>query len=289
MGAASVRAALGLGAGDVTIKPTDVARGCTLFVQSTSINRKLTSGQVAIFQKSKAAGSGSGGTAAASAATESATKSMKRKAGDDGGDGDGDGDDECGGGSGDGGGGEGSEDSGTVVWSRLTFPLEEEVECLDEHDLVVGASASGVPGDCDQPIPAELVHCAVDGVMLALRIDDWQPSEALSVAIPARHAFYTPPPARRLQWRSAAAGGARLMYVETQEETRFVALELREPRFGLVSGSCGAHPFVHSTSFMYANSDGSTSDRALGEVVSPAIVLAKLIHDTAMHASDAEH
>ena len=40
---------------------------------------------------------------------------------------------------------------------------------------------------------------------------------------------------------------------------------------------------------MYANSDGSTSDRALGEVVSPAIVLAKLIHDTAMHASDAEH
>ena len=67
VGAAAVRAALGLGAGDVTIKPTDVARGCTLFVQSTSTNRKLASGQVAIFQKSKAAGSGSGGTAAATA------------------------------------------------------------------------------------------------------------------------------------------------------------------------------------------------------------------------------
>jgi hypothetical protein len=37
-----------------------------------------------------------------------------------------------------------------------------------------------------------------------------------------------------------------------------------------------------------ANSDGSSSDRNLDRVT-PTMVLAKFIHDTAMHGADGEH
>ena len=58
--------------------------------------------------------------------------------------------------------------------------------------------------------------------------------------------------------------------------------------FGLVTGAVNGHPMIHAQNFEYCNSDGSSSDVNLGRV-DPTRVLAKFIHDTALHGDNGEH
>eukprot|EP00035_Acanthoeca_spectabilis_P008688 m.157309 g.157309 ORF g.157309 m.157309 type:complete len:100 (-) comp14461_c0_seq2:76-375(-) len=46
---------------------------------------------------------------------------------------------------------------------------------------------------------------------------------------------------------------------------------------------------IHAADVVYLNSDGSSSDRNLGKMVTPEIVLAKFVHDVVMHGRDEEH
>ena len=273
-GGTAVRSALGLNSGRITVKPADFSADCEMFIQSTSSNRKLPSGHDVLFRLNEALASGS-----INVSTDPGAKSGKRKRGDD--------DD-------DGGDGDGKDDSGgedqIVVWPSLIFDLTDEVECLDENDLVVGASASNVPGDCDLPVPNNSVLETTETIHNdAIRaVSEWIETERLVVPVPDSSWGGAMAPHVRCQWKSAA-GNIRLMYVQFANGT-FVALEIPQKRWGLVCGNCGAHPFCHSPTFMYANSDGSSSDINLPkDSITHATVLAKLMHDTVLHCSNVEH
>ncbi|CAB9508984.1 expressed unknown protein [Seminavis robusta] len=292
----------------VTLKPSGLPSGCELFVQSTSWNRKLRDGHDVLFRK-LSGGSGSGVKVTMhpekvakkiAPAIKESTSPNKHKVKDDGNVGRRKSprkrakvknNDESDGGDypapvpssgGDPGG------DGIVVWSKLFFDLKEDVDCLDESDLVVGAAASHVPGDCDKPVPNNLLEQAISKVVEgAIRgVIDWRLVEETIVVQPSNNQWGGDNTWRRHQWTSA---GTRLLYVESPS-TNFIALEMRgNENYGLVCGNCQSHPFCHSPHFMYANSDGSSRDIPLRGLINPGVVLAKLIHDVVLHCQDSEH
>ena len=153
-------------------------------------------------------------------------------------------------------------------------------------------------------MPPNLLSDTIEGLAQVMReATDWEVTERSSVGQPLnpRIAHYQPPPLRRYQWRSAAAG-ARLLYMELGDTgTVLMAVEARPDKasapaiknwpqpFGLVTGSAGAHPMIHARRYQYSNSDGSSCDVSLATLVTPTVVLAKFIHDTAMHGANNEH
>ena len=85
-------------------------------------------------------------------------------------------------------------------------------------------------------------------------------------------------------------GDLVLMAVEVDPTTAAAPdVKAKKKGWGLVTGAAGAHPLIHAQMFQYSNSDGSSSDRNLGMLVNPTLVMAKFIHDTAMHGENGEH
>lgn len=303
-GGNTVRCELGLPTcKKINIKPSDLKNysggNCELFVQSTSPNRKLSGDNDVLFRSSEDLIIGSvtvsttsdssttmtAATAAVAAAPAPAVptpKKRKRRGNDNNNNNNND-----------------DPHQQIVVWSSLIFPLTEQREELGEEDLVVGAVASNVPGDCDLPIPNNLVQHAIEMIhneAMILPVAQWTETERTVVAVPDR--WDTPQPSHvRIQWQSTSSSttdvAVRLMYTQW-EIGMFIALEIqgkqKQHNWGVVCGNIHSHPFVQTPQFMYANSDGSSSDcNLMLEHVNPITVLAKLIHDTLLHCSNVEH
>lgn len=138
---------------------------------------------------------------------------------------------------------------------------------------------------------------AIEWLALLLReAGDWVVRKKDQVQLSGR---YSPSRLRRFHWHSDVAA-ADLMYLELKGSTLLLvsaepaaatseAVQEKEDPFALATGSAMGHPLIHSQHFLYANSDGSSSDRNLGDRVNPTLVLAKFIHDVALHASNSEH
>ena len=290
VGGADVRAALGLAAGGIQVAPADLPAAAELFVQSTSPNRKLSGNGAVLLRLPRSAAADAlagqlagGGSHAAQpppakraraipAAT--APAAMPRLA-------------------------------GLVQWSQLDGELGDlDGESIDEESLVTQAPGDQFHSmDCDEPVPEELLGDVIDWLALVMRAGsaDWNQAEEVSVAVPSTHGgSWQPPLNRRFQWLSKAAG-ARLMYVELGDDLVLMAVEAdpklatakevkdRKKPWGLATGAAGSHPMIHAQRFQYANSDGSSQDMNLGAIVTPTLVMAKFIHDTAMHGANGEH
>ena len=288
VGGPDVRAALGLAAGAITLAPGDIPAGAELFVQSTSPNRKLSGGGAALLRLPRGA-------------TSDALARQLTSRGNDGGD------------------DVGNPEalpakrartaspiaSGLVQWSHLDGDFNDfDFESIGEESLVTQAPASQFhPMDCDEPVPEPLLSDAIDWLALVMRTGsaDWTAIEALSVPFPSKYRGSCHSN-RRYQWLSKAAG-ARLMYLELGGDGELVLMAVeadptaaaapdvkaKKKAWGLVTGAAGAHPLIHAQMFQYSNSDGSSSDKNLGKLVNPTVVMAKFIHDTAMHGENSEH
>ena len=301
-GCATVRTKLGVGLGNITIQPKDIPTGWELFVQSTSHNRKLPHGHDILFRMSanltddgggavsvqpfNSAGAVGGATTAAVAAAASssssskkASKPSKRKRGGAGGDDGSSGDKRN------------KKKKKIVVWEKLLFTVNEPVECLDEDSLVIGASESNVPGDCDLPIPANLVQDTISMIYknVVQVVTHWTVTETV-VIVPPTSPYGGGLSFSRHQWKAGSShSNIRLVYVHSENAT-FIALEIPHEEYGIVCGNCGAHPFVHTPHYMYSNSDGSSRDIPLpNDYITPETVVSKLIHDLVLHCNNSEH
>jgi hypothetical protein len=290
-----VRAALGLAAGAIKLAPGDLPAGAELFVQSTSPNRKLSGDGAALLRLPRGA----------------TTDALARRLTTGRNDSDNDDVDDR----------EAARAppakrartapavapklAGLVQWSLLDGDFNEiDCESIDEESLVTQAPASQFHSmDCDEPVPELLLGDAIDWLALVMRTGsaDWTAIEELSVPVPSQYGGSCQSN-RRYQWLSKAAG-ARLMYLELGGDGDLVLMAVeadpkaaaapdvkaKKKAWGLVTGAAGAHPLIHAQMFQYSNSDGSSSDRSLGELVNPTVVMAKFIHDTAMHGENGEH
>ncbi len=275
MGGTEVRAELGLPAGAIKLAPGDLPGVAELYVQSTSSNRKLSAdgGVLLLWPAQAALGDGEGGGASVPPPAAKRARTTPELA-------------------------------GIVKWSQLEGPLSEiNDEEIAEETLVKKAPDDQLHEmDCDEPVPREMLNDEVEWLALVMRAGsaDWDETEATTEPAPSRH-WGTPPPSRRYQWVSRTAG-ARLMYLEIGEDLTVMVVEvnphsaespevktLLKCPLGLATGEAGAHPFIHAQRYQYANSDGSCSSRNIGKLLSPTVVMAKFIHDTAMHGENEEH
>ena len=290
VGGPDVRAALGLAAGAIKLAPGDLPAGAELFVQSTSPNRKLSGDGAALLRLPRGA------------TTDALARRLTTGGKDNNDDVDND---------------EAAQApsakrartapavapklAGLVQWSQLTRDFNDiDSESIDRETLVKQAAASQFHSmDCDEPVPEPLLADAIEWLALVMRTGsaDWTAIEALSVPVQSQYGGSN----RRFQWLKAA--GARLMYLELGDDGDLVLMAVeadptaatspdvkaKKKAWGLVTGAAGAHPLIHAQMFQYANSDGSSSDRNLGELVNPTVVMAKFIHDTAMHGENGEH
>lgn len=165
-----------------------------------------------------------------------------------------------------------------------------------------------MPMRCDSHAPVRThsplqnqVRDIIDWLVLVFQsATDWVSTDVSTFAMPSKYGIgFEPPPLCRYQWTSAGTG-ARLMYLDMEDATLMAievvpaaatvaAVQSKLTPFALVTGNAGSHPLVHALDFTYANSDGSSSDCDLTGLVTPHVVLAKFIHDTAMHCANKEH
>jgi hypothetical protein len=273
----------------VSIGPGQVPDGFELYVQSTSPNRKLPAGYVlfegvsggssspeANMKPSVAKTSGRGGKAG---------PSKKRKRGEEDEDDEGDGDDDGGDGGDEGGDEEDDENGGIEKGGFIRWKILEKVDPtnmleLDDQEIVTGRT--GNYDLCDEKVPEDMLENLHSQVLGVLReVKDWRETHSRTWPGKWRESVMK-------QFKSAKSK-CRLYYFYTPDEECLVMALEKLNSFGAIVGTVGAHPFMQTNEFTYANSDGSTNAEVIAGKVTADRVLIRMLADLWHHGNDLGH